>query len=371
MLQKYKILILYSEVMGYTLSSIKELVNRYPVKVFLVGWDKGKLTPFEVKPFENLEYKSKSEFPEHGSLLQYAITIDPSAIFISGWMDKDYLKVARYFRLREKHVVGFVDNQWKATWKQLAGALLSSFYLHRAFNKLWVSGRQQYTFAKKMGYDDKDIYLGFYSADTPYFHELYRNRKNVIQQKGYPKNITFLGRFSEVKNVIHLVESFKAISNVLPGWTLTLVGNGPLREKLVELSREIPSIHIRDFVQPGNLDEFISGTGIFCLPSINEPWGVVIHEFASAGVPMIVSDICGAATEFLEDGVNGILIDPGSPVELKEAILYMTMLPEEELLKMGDVSYKLSHKISPHTWADTVMKIIEYKPGPVTADAFK
>ena len=41
-----------------------------------------------------------------------------------------------------------------------------------------------------------------------------------------------------------------------------------------------------------------------------EPWGVVIHEAAAAGLPIIASHLCGATTAYVRDGVNGFIISP-------------------------------------------------------------
>ena len=53
------VLILYAEVMGYTIAGIKALVENYPVNVLLIGWDKKKLTPYELKVPAHITYQKK------------------------------------------------------------------------------------------------------------------------------------------------------------------------------------------------------------------------------------------------------------------------------------------------------------------------
>ncbi len=52
----------------------------------------------------------------------------------------------------------------------------------------------------------------------------------------------------------------------------------------------------------------IQKSGCFILPSIFEPWAVVIHEFACAGLPIIATEVCGATPHFVINGFNGLSI---------------------------------------------------------------
>lgn len=356
---KYRVLILYTEVMGYTMASIEALVRMYPVYVYVVGWDKGKLTPYKVGTLEDVEYHTRSSFGDYDSLLSYAIEKNPDLLFVSGWMDKDYVKVARYFKSRSIRVVSFLDNQWHGTLRQRAGQIFSNWMLKRNFSHLWVSGPKQHLFANKMGYDDKYIKEGFYSADTENFHQVRELRLHHIEQYGYPLNITYLGRFSEVKNIDILINVFKQNTTKWKGWTLTLIGAGPLKNEIDEKCKGSDTIIIKDFIQPGLLNNEMMRTGIFCLPSKNEPWGVVIHEFAAAGIPMIVSNVCGAAVVFLDEGNNGYSFNPSDPKQLEEKLDAMISMPLDQLKQMGEKSYQLSKKITPLTWATTVMEFLE------------
>jgi len=59
---------------------------------------------------------------------------------------------------------------------------------------------------------------------------------------------------------------------------------------------------------------------LFLMPTLYEPFGLVILEAMSSGLPSIVSKIAGGA-ELIEDGVNGKLIqDPTNPKEVSESL---------------------------------------------------
>ena len=66
------------------------------------------------------------------------------------------------------------------------------------------------------------------------------------------------------------------------------------------------------------LQSFVSEVDIFCLPSLIEPWGVVVHEFASMGLLLLLFKNVGSGTEFLINGYNGFSFDPESSEDFIE-----------------------------------------------------
>ena len=163
----------------------------------------------------------------------------------------------------------------------------------------------------------------------------------------YPKTILYIGRFAPEKNIELLIDVFKELQNRFPEWRLLLVGNGSLRE-VISAS---PGIEIHPFLTPEQLSNILSSAGVFCLPSKSEPWGVVIHEMAAYGLPIIVSDACGAGQEFVRNGLNGFRFKSEDKESLKEALQSMMNLESKALIDMGIQSNLMSKHISPEGWA--------------------
>ena len=115
------------------------------------------------------------------------------------------------------------------------------------------------------------------------------------------------------------------------------------------------------FYRPAELFEEIKNLGVFCLPSRFEAWGVVLHEFAAAGLPLISSDKCGAAELFVEHNKNGYIFKSNSVASLKEQLIKVILKTDEELIRMGDISNNLGNKITPKTFADSLFTIIDEK----------
>lgn len=163
-----------------------------------------------------------------------------------------------------------------------------------------------------------------------------------------------MGRFVPVKGLQELLPAYEQLRKEGCDWELELVGTGEMKAELTGM----PGIRLRDFVQPEELPNLAREAGAFVLPSRFEPWGVVLHEFAAAGLPMVASDACGAATAFLQDGKNGFLHTAQDTASLTDALRKIWKSTDPQLLEMGRQSVELSRAISPHTWAATLQTFL-------------
>ncbi|MDD3342471.1 MAG: glycosyltransferase family 4 protein [Sulfurospirillaceae bacterium] len=130
----------------------------------------------------------------------------------------------------------------------------------------------------------------------------------------YQKRFLYIGRLSYVKNLKFLIEIF----NTLPEYTLTIIGEGEEKEALQRVSKS--NIVFRDPIANSALKETFLEEDILILPSIIEPWGLVVEEALYFGVPIIVSRHCGVS-ELIENGVNGYVIHPADVPSLRNIIL--------------------------------------------------
>ena len=115
----------------------------------------------------------------------------------------------------------------------------------------------------------------------------------------------FAGRMSEEKGVATLVDAARH----KPTIPLRLAGGGPL---LDELRRSAPgNAEFMGLCEPSQLGAFYRGARFAVVPSAcHEPFGRVTAEAMSHGVPVIVTRV-GASPELVDDGVTGVLVEPG------------------------------------------------------------
>lgn len=345
-----KILYLYSEVMGYSLSTIKALSSTGS-DVHVIYWDTKKITPFQHSPINNVTFYSRSTYSK-SQIIELVNRINPDLAVVSGWMDRDYLKAARLLRKKGIPVVTGFDAQWNGSLRQCAASFLN-FYLKRYFSHAWVAGSYQFEFARRLGFKKNEIIFDLYSADLVLYNDFY-NQCNDVKKACYPHRFIFVGRLERSKAVDLLLAAWQRLEGQRTDWELHFIGNGSLKNFL----NKHTGISVRDFMQPDRLKEEVASAGCFILPSRYEPWGVVIHEFAAAGLPIICSDACGAAPVFVISGLNGSSFKSENIDSLVEQMLKIIKSDDSELYAMSEISHLLGQRITPSSSAANLLSII-------------
>lgn len=268
--------------------------------------------------------------------------LQPDALLVTSWNYRAYVRIARRWRGRAVRIM-IMDNPWLATAKQLAGTVISPFYIRPSFDIAFLPNDRQRTFARKLGFRDEQIWSGVYCCDQPTFEHAARRRA-----AGDLKAFLYVGRLAPEKGIDVLLHAYQAYRNqVATPWPLRVAGTGPL-EHLVAGVQGVAPIGFR---QPVDMPDVFSEAGCFVLPSTFEPWGIVVHEAASSGLPIICTTACGASLDLVRDGYNGFLIPPGSSRDLTNALVKMTMMPDDRRKAMGNASSSLSRQLTPERWA--------------------
>jgi glycosyltransferase involved in cell wall biosynthesis len=270
-------------------------------------------------------------------------------------MDKGYLKAIRPLRKEGVLVVTAFDDIWFKTFRQTIASILFPFFKSFFYSHAWVAGPYQYEFAKRLGFKNNEIIFNCLSADTELFNTVYSN--SIVNKKAnYPHKFLYAGRFEKVKGVDILVDAWNNIKarKASKDWELTLIGNGSLYESKSILS----DIKIINFLQPEELAIEIEKYGCFVLPSRSEQWGLVLHEFAAAGFPIICSDKCGAAPVFVTTNYNGYTFKQNNIQDLERQMLKIINASDAELLYFADNSHSVGQKITPALSAASFMSII-------------
>jgi glycosyltransferase involved in cell wall biosynthesis len=132
------------------------------------------------------------------------------------------------------------------------------------------------------------------------------------------------------KNITLLLRATALLRERLPEVVLEIVGDGPERPRLERLARSLDlGRHVRFLGQVDfrALVEAYARCEVFCLPSLQEGFGMVYLEAMAAGKPVIACRGT-AVEELVEDGVNGLLVPPGDERALAAAVERLLRDPE-------------------------------------------
>lgn len=349
-----KILYLYAELMGYQVAIMKEYVSRYNAEVHIVHWDTKKLTPYKPPMLRNTYYYNRSDFSD-AQLKHLAVKIKPDIVCISGWMDKGYLMAVRPLRKLGIPVVTGIDDIWWKTMKQKVASVAFPFFKTLFFSHAWVTGPYQYEYAKRLGFTNQEIIFNCYSADLEIFNYAYEISREKKTLK-YPHRFLYAGRLESRKGVDLLIAAWEEIKELRKDWELCIAGNGSFHDSILARS----DILFLEFMQPEVLINEIENIGCFILPSRFEAWGVVLHEFSAAGLPIICSDVCGAAPVFVTPGYNGFIFQSGNVNDLMSQMIRIINSNDDTLISFSENSHNQGQKISPEMSAASFVSVIKH-----------
>jgi glycosyltransferase involved in cell wall biosynthesis len=349
--EKPRISILWSRLSGYTNICFQELSKvSQDLIVVKCSVDSGE-APFSEDQFAwiNQQFIYETQFSQAVQAIQNQ---RPDILLVSGWYNKDYTRLAKILKRQGTLVIGTCDNPWRNTFKQYIAGVTSSFHVQQYFDKIWVPGSNAQKFVEHLGFQPSRIMTGLYTCDTDKFERVYEHRNAK-----YPKVFLFVGRFVEQKGLNTLLKAYQVYRDNTKNmpWELWLTGSGPLSSCIPQ----IEGMTNLGFKQPSDLPRIFSQSSVFVLPSYNESWGVVIHEAATAGMPIICTSTCGSSPELVHHGINGCIVSPRNVNELASAMEFMAAINIHELQSMSNESLRLSKLYSPRKWVETLIDNFE------------
>ncbi|SDF31138.1 glycosyltransferase [Limimaricola pyoseonensis] len=139
---------------------------------------------------------------------------------------------------------------------------------------------------------------------------------------GPDDRLLFVGRLAAVKGVPVLLQALAAARRDRPGLRLDLVGDGPERAAIERLAAALglgEAVRFHGYLGQAEVARMLAETGTLVLPSFAEGVPVVLMEAMAAGRPVIATRVGGVA-ELVRHDETGLLVAPGDPAALAEAI---------------------------------------------------
>jgi len=268
----------------------------------------------------------------------------PHVVVLCGWPYHPYLRMLSSKELRQARIVLGMDSPWQGTVAQrLARFRLAG--LVKRLDLAVTSGERSYQYARHIGVPENRIRGGYYGFDNLLFCGVARERS--IADGGWPRQFLFVGRYVPAKDLATLVKAYSLYrTSVSRPWGLTCCGAGVD----AELLKGITGVVDAGFIPPRELPSVFRGHGAFVLPSLFEPWGVVIAEAAASGLPVVCTTACGAGVDLVRPYYNGLTVTAQDVPGLARAMRWIHE-HESELASMGQRSQALAQPYSADAWA--------------------
>ncbi|MDD5043846.1 MAG: glycosyltransferase [Patescibacteria group bacterium] len=195
-------------------------------------------------------------------------------------------------------------------WAPLAKIITVSYAVEKQIRKLGVRAKQV-----------RVIYNGI-DLDVCPFSPAVRNYRDHF-------TVGTICRLSREKGVEYLLQAMAIAKEFIPTLRLVVVGDGPERQRLMWLTRQLSienSVLFVGFQQ--EFEKWISGFDIFVLPSVKkESFGMVSLYAMACGKPVVATRV-GGIPEVVDAGKSGILVEPKNAEVMAQAIINLHRHPE-------------------------------------------
>jgi glycosyltransferase involved in cell wall biosynthesis len=154
------------------------------------------------------------------------------------------------------------------------------------------------------------------------------------------KVVGVVARLDLQKGFEYLLRAARELCKTFSGLKIVIAGEGPDREKIEEMIQQYglqPSVILAG--QQSNMPAVYAAMDIFVLPSLNEGLPMTVLEAMAASRPVIATRV-GAIPNVINDGENGLLVDPRDSEGLRSAIASLLNDPER-CRRLG---------VQAHTW---------------------
>jgi glycosyltransferase involved in cell wall biosynthesis len=242
-----------------------------------------------------------------------------AAIFFLGWGTISSLLGIAACRMRGTPILLFGDSSFPPPETSVRSKLRAGFLrtIVGLTERFLVSGNINAGYYRHYGADPSSFHLVPWAIDNARFAEASRfgpGEREVMRERfGIPPDqlaVVFSAKFLPRKDPMTLLRSVDAMQH-RPRAAVIFLGNGELRGEMETFARERNlDVRFAGFINQTDLPKHYAMADVFVLPSLDEPRGSVVNEAMASGLPVIVSDRCGAVGDIVQHGENGYVFSP-------------------------------------------------------------
>ena len=174
--------------------------------------------------------------------------------------------------------------------------------------------------------------------------------------------ILSIARLQPVKGLTDLIRAVGLLRNRVDRPLLLVVGGGPQK---AELDRLVATAGLAGLVRlEGEVSDprpYLAAADVFALASTREGLPNALLEAMAAGLPIVATRV-GGVPEAVEDGISGLLVHPGNPEALAEAIVRLWKDPEMRRQLGANASRRVGECFSAETSFRSYCRALEGAP---------
>ena len=285
--------------------------------------------------------KSKSycgAFIECLKSLKIIITKKLALMKFASNCDSDIIITTRYtlnkYFQKKKHLISWEHNH----------PLGNEKYIHKICDSC-----KSYDYLVVVSKEIQKIYLNFFAKRKinckveyipNFLNEIPQNINSLNN-----KNIVSVGRFEKQKGYWDLIKIMEKIQKIDSKIVLHLVGDGSQFNEIKSyiIEHKIRNIILYGYLSEEQVKQVYKKCSLYLMTSIFEPFGIVMIEAMSYGIPVIAFDTANGANEIINNNVNGYIVKNRNE-ELMIRYIIDLFNNSEKLKKFGKAAFVSSKK---------------------------
>jgi glycosyltransferase involved in cell wall biosynthesis len=198
------------------------------------------------------------------------------------------------------------------------------------------------------------------SIKSKYLPNIIRDDNVYFKKREKLKPILIVTRtLDEVYNIPLSIMAFKDLKKVVPDAKLKIVGDGKLKNEILELVKKenIDDIEFIGRVPNSKIGEILNTADIFINTSNKDNMPLSLFEALACGLPVISTKV-GGIPDYITDGINGFLIEPNNKEQLISKIIYI-LNNQDEVQKIIANGYDTFQKLTLRNLKSEYLKLYE------------
>jgi glycosyltransferase involved in cell wall biosynthesis len=211
---------------------------------------------------------------------------------------------------------------------------------------------------RELGVVPQRLFLAPYSTHLERVWEAGADRSYALDG---PMRVLAVGRLIPRKGFDRLLRAMHVAHERGAKIALDFVGPGPLEPELRGLAAELGlnDVSFAGFVDQRDLPERYAAADAFAFPSLDDPFGVVLLEAMAAGLPVVTSARAGATIDLVDDGRNGLVVDPDDIEKMADA-LFRLATDEDLRARLGQAAHEATLTRTPDAAAAGYVRAVTH-----------
>ena len=263
-------------------------------------------------------------------------------------------------RLFGRRLITMQDSKFDDKQRYLVKEIVKSI-LYAPYQAALAAGARSKAYLTFLGLPEDRVVIGY---DTVSLERVRSLAETPPAPDGVPhadRHFTIVARFVPKKNLGLALDAYAAYVARHPDTPreLHLCGSGELEGELRQQAEllGLRGVHFRGYLQEREIAQVLGSSLALILPSVEEQHGLVVNEALAMGVPVLLSDNCGARDLLVRAGVNGFVFEPDNADGLAH---FMAILDEDidEWTRLAAGARQFQHPADTTLFVDAVEQVL-------------